>query len=65
MTTHLDNNQVRFVARQVEDPSKIGDMLLVGFGDIGGGIIDDELAEEVLRHLLIENTYPSMVLYRA
>ena len=31
--THLDNNQVRFVGRQVEDPSKLGDMMPVGFGD--------------------------------
>ena len=38
---HLDNNQVRFVARQVEDPSKLGDMLPVGFGED----VDDELAE--------------------
>ena len=42
--THLDNNQVRFVARQVEDPSKLGDMLPVGFG--GDAMLDDELAEE-------------------
>ena len=40
--THLDNNQVRFVARQVEDPSKLGDILPVGFGED----VDDELAEE-------------------
>ena len=43
---HLDNNQVRFVARQVENPTKLGDLLPVGFGDIGGGVVDDELAEE-------------------
>ena len=42
--TYLDNNQVRFVARQVEDPSKLGDMLPVGFGD--DAILDGELAEE-------------------
>ena len=41
--THLDN-QVRFVARQVEDPSKLGDIMPVGFGDIR--MLDDELAEE-------------------
>ena len=40
--THLDNNQVRAVARCVEDPSKLGNILPVGFG----GDIDDELAEE-------------------
>ena len=44
VSIYLDNNQVRFVARQVEDPSKIGDMLPVGFGD--DVILDDELAEE-------------------
>ena len=33
---HMDNNQVRFVARCVEDPTKLGDMLPVGFGDAGG-----------------------------
>ena len=42
----MDNNQVRFVARGVEDPTKLGDMLPVGFGDAGGGAINDELAEE-------------------
>ena len=42
--THLDNNQVRFVARAVEDPSKLGDMMPVGFGD--DRMLDDELAEE-------------------
>ena len=41
---HLDNSQVRFVARQVEDPTKLGDMLPVGFGD--NNMLDDELAEE-------------------
>ena len=45
VSTHLNNNQVRFVARQVEDPSKVGNLLPVGFGDAGGGVIDDELAE--------------------
>ena len=44
--THMDNNQVRLVARGVEDPSKLGDMMPVGFGDGGGGFFDDELAEE-------------------
>ena len=43
---HLDNNQVRFVVRQVEDPTKLGDLLPVGFGDVGEGAVDDELAEE-------------------
>ena len=33
---HMDNNQVRFVARCVEDPTKVRDMLPVGFGDAGG-----------------------------
>ena len=42
--THLDNNQVRFVARQVEDPSKLGNIMPVGFGD--ERMLDDELAEE-------------------
>ena len=41
---HLGNNQVQFVARQVEDPSKVGDMLPVGFGD--STMLNDELAEE-------------------
>ena len=36
--------QTRLVARQVEDPSKLGDIMPVGFGD--EGMIDDELAEE-------------------
>ena len=35
---HMDNNQVRFVARCVEDPFKLVDVMPVGF---------DELAEEV------------------
>ena len=42
--TYLDNTQVRFVAQQVEDPSKLGDMLPVGFGD--DAMLDDELVEE-------------------
>ena len=42
--THLDNNQVQFVVRQVEDPSKIGDMLPVGFSD--DAMLDDKLTEE-------------------
>ena len=33
---HMNNNQVRFVARCVEDPTKLGDILPVGFGDAGG-----------------------------
>ena len=37
---------MRFVARCVKDPTKLGDMLPVGFGDAGAGVIDDELAEE-------------------
>ena len=44
MPTHLDNNQVWFMARQVEDPSKISAMLPVWFGD--NAIQDDELAEK-------------------
>ena len=43
---HMDNNQVRFVAQCVEDPTKLGGMLPVGFEDVGGGVVDDELAEE-------------------
>ena len=42
---HLDNLQIRVVARSVEDQSKLGDILLVGFGDVGGGEVDDDLAE--------------------
>ena len=42
--TYLDNNEVRFVARQVEDPSKLGDIMPVGFGD--ERVLDCELAEE-------------------
>ena len=34
------------MARVVEDPTKLGDMLPVGFGGVGGGVVDDELAEE-------------------
>ena len=37
------NNQVRFMARCVEDPSRLGDIMPVGFEDEGGGAIDDEL----------------------
>ena len=44
-TTHMDNNQVRLIARSVEDPSKLGDMMPVGLR-YEGGVIDDELAEE-------------------
>ena len=40
--THMDNNQIRLVARSVEDPSKLGDIMPVGFGDN----LDDELAEQ-------------------
>ena len=43
---HLDNCQARFMARCVEDPSKLSDILPVGFGDIGGAVVDDELAVE-------------------
>ena len=32
------------MARQVEDPSKLGDIMPVGFGD--EGMLDDELAQE-------------------
>ena len=41
---HMDNNQVRFVARCVEDPSRLGDIMPVGFGD--DRVVDDELAKE-------------------
>ena len=34
---HLDNLQPRLIARCVEDPSKLGDILPVGFGDGRGG----------------------------
>ena len=44
--THMDNNQARAVARCIEDPSKLGDIMPRGFGDEGGGVIDDELAAE-------------------
>ena len=42
------NRQARFMARCVEDPSKLGVILPVGFGDMGGGgnILDDKLAGE-------------------
>ena len=44
--THMDNNQVRLVARSVEDPSKLGDMMPVGFGDAGGGsLVEEEKVE--------------------
>ena len=43
---HMDNNLVRFVARCVGDPAKFSDMLPVGFGDAGRGVINDELAEK-------------------
>ena len=32
------------MARCVEDPSKLGDILPVGFGDQGDGVVDDKLA---------------------
>ena len=35
---------MRLVARSVEDPSKLGDIMPVGFGD--NSMLDDELAEE-------------------
>ena len=44
VNTHMDNKQARFVARCVEDPSKLGDIMPVGFGD--DNMLDDELAEE-------------------
>ena len=44
--TNVENCQARFMARCVEDPSSLGDILAMGFGDVGGGIVDDELAEE-------------------
>ena len=42
--TDMHNNQVRFMARSVEDPSKLGDIMPVGFGD--DNMLDDELAEK-------------------
>ena len=33
----MDNNQVRLVARCVENPSKLGDIMPESFGDEGGG----------------------------
>ena len=42
--THMDNNHIRLVARSVEDPSKMGDIMPLGFGD--DRMLDDELAEE-------------------
>ena len=42
--THLDNNQVRFVVKQMEERPQLGDMMPVGFGD--ERVLDDELAEE-------------------
>ena len=44
METHLDNCQTRFVARCMEDPSKLGDIMPVGFRD--ESMMDDELTEE-------------------
>ena len=44
VVTHLNNGRTRFVARCVEDPTKLGDIMPVGFGDEMQ--IDDELAEE-------------------
>ena len=41
--TSLDNNQVRSVARCVEDSSKLDDIMPVGFGDTR--MINDEMAE--------------------
>ena len=34
------------MAKCVEDPSRLGDIMPVGFEDEGGGAIDDELVEE-------------------
>ena len=42
--TPMDNNLVRFVARSVEDPSKLGDIRPGGFRD--ERMLDGELAEE-------------------
>lgn len=41
--THLDNNQARFVARCVENPTKL-DIMPAGFGD--QAMVDDELTEK-------------------
>ena len=30
----------------MQGPSKLGDMMPVGFGDVGGGVVDDVFAEE-------------------
>ena len=42
--THLDNCQARFMARCVEDPCKLGNIMPVGFGDKNA--IDGGLARE-------------------
>ena len=44
MRTDLDNSQVRFVAWCIEDLSKLGDILPLGFGEEGRR--EDELMEE-------------------
>ena len=44
MIAHLDNCQARFVARCVEVPTKLGNIMPVAFGD--DRMIDDELTEE-------------------
>ena len=44
--THLDNNQARSVARCMKYSTKLGDIMPVRFGDEGGRVNDDELAEE-------------------
>ena len=42
----MENKQAYAVARCMEDPSSLGDIMPVGFRDQGGGVVDDELAEE-------------------
>ena len=39
--THLDSCQARFMARCVEDPSKLEDILPVGFGDEGHDVLTE------------------------
>ena len=41
---NADRKYVKWLG--VENLSKLGDILPVGFGDAGGGMVDDELAEE-------------------
>ena len=35
VATHLDNGQSWFIVRYVEDPSKLGDIMPIGFGEAG------------------------------